>query len=68
VIREKHDYQMRPTTPCKRNALENCGEMIHRDGTFRLGSRGRSDVTRMPSLMKLPLKLKWMHIEARSVL
>jgi len=38
--------------------------MTHRDGTFRL----RSDMRRMSSLMKLPLKLKWMHVEARLVL
>jgi len=42
--------------------------MTHRDGTFRLGSRGWPDMTRMSSLMKLPLKLMWMHVEARSVL
>ena len=59
---------MRPTTACKRIALQNCEEMTHKDGTFRLGSRGWPDMTRMSYLMKLPLKPKWMHVKARLVL
>ena len=59
---------MHLTTSCKRNALLNCRDCTHRDGTFRLRSRGRSDMRRKFSLMKLPLKLKRMHVEARSVL
>ena len=30
AIREKHGYQMRPTTSCKTNALQNCGDDTQR--------------------------------------
>ena len=56
----------RPTTSCKRSALQNCGEMTHRDGTFRLGSRGWLD--KDVSLNEIASEAEWMHVEARSVL
>jgi len=30
MIRGKHGYQMHSMTSCKRNALQNCGEMTQR--------------------------------------
>jgi len=40
----------------------------HRTTIFSAIFRGVLDMTRMSSSTKLPLKLKWMHVEARSVL
>jgi len=44
-------------------ALEKCTAKLR--GDDRRGWRRWPDMTRMSSLMKLPLKLKWMYVEAR---